>query len=214
MKKKILSLGLATIVLASTVACSDPSEKQDAKLQENKQEVDSKYKAHSGNLIELSSEDASIYITINDEKQESDYDIIKFNVSDDTYILDDKTQDFIDVKELKEGMAVEALYKKDSPMTRSIPPMTNAKSVIIRNEDESNKLGIKIDTFDKDFISSDNFLQLNITKDTVIVDESGKELEKEDMLNKESIVFYGPAMTMSIPGQSKAVKIIVLEISN
>lgn len=230
MKKKILSLGLVTIVLASTVACSDQTKtvdeednnmnvtqedkktenkEQDTKVQTDEQEIDSKYQAHRGNISEISQEDGTFYVTVDNENKEEGYGTIKFNVSDETQVLDDKTRDFMDTKELKEGSTVEAFYEQDSPMTRSIPPMTNAKAIIMR-ENTENQLGIKIDTFDSDFISSDNSLQLNITKDTKIVDKEGKELTKEDVVDKESIVFYGPAMTMSIPGQSNAVKIIVL----
>ena len=231
MKKKILSLGLVTIVLASTVACSDQTKtvdeednnmnvtqedkktenkEQDTKVQTDEQEIDSKYQAHIGNISEISQEDGTFYVTVDNENKEEGYETIKFNVSDETQVLDDKTLDFIDAKDLKEGSTVEAFYEKNSPMTRSIPPMTNAKAIVVREQSKSDQLGIKIDTFDKDFISSDNFLQLNITQDTEIVDKEGRELIKEDLVDKESIVFYGPAMTMSIPGQSNAVKIIVL----
>lgn len=49
-----------------------------------------------------------------------------------------------------------------------------------------------------------------IDDETSIVDLDGKELTKEDIVGKEVLVFYGPAETLSILGQSNARKIIVL----
>lgn len=225
MKKKILSLGLATIVLISTVACTNQTQKvdkedNDMKKIENQntnqpvkeeQEIDSKYISYIGNISEISKEDASIYITVDSKNKENMHEKIKFIVSEETFVLSDKTLDFIEIEMLKEGMTIEAFYSKDAPMTRSIPPMTNATSIVLRESSEENKLGIKIDSFNKDLISSDNTLELSITDKTVIVDREGKKLIKEDILDQEVIVFFGPIMTLSMPGQSEAVKIILLE---
>ena len=232
MKKKILGLGLATIILTSTVACTDQTqnvgnEDNDMKTieEQNKgdnnkdeqdtveKEMDSKYVIYSGNISEFSKEDKSVYVTVDTNKKEDTYEKIRFNVSGETLVLSDKTQDAIDVKTLKEGMTVEVFFPKDAPMTRSIPPMTNATAIVLRESGEESKFGVKIDTFNKELVSSDNSLQLKTTEETVIVDRDGKKLSKEDIVDKEVLVFFGPIMTMSMPGQSEAVKIILLETS-
>ena len=93
-------------------------------------------------------------------------------------------------------------------MTKSIPPIVNARALVIRQEESS--LGIKVSEFNKDLISKDNTLEIKINKDTSIVDLQGNILSQEEIIDKEVLVLYGPAVTLSIPGQSEARKIILL----
>lgn len=227
MKKRILSLSLASTLLISTVALAGGT-KDLKSIAEDKiileieeqdtatTETEFKYMNHKGKITEVNNEDGFVSIIV-DEKdtlasnEASTMSTIKFNISEDTVIVSDKTQDFIKADKLVVGSVVEVSYGKDSPMTMSIPPMTNAGVVVLKEaKEDASQLGVKVEKFNKDNISSDNFLKYNLTKDTVIVDKKGEKLKEEDLADKDLVVFYGPAMTKSIPAQSNAVKIIAL----
>lgn len=168
---------------------------------------DSKYINYGGSVSEAN--DSEEYqITVNGDAEEEEYEKISFNLTDETLIVDDKIQEIKDITSVKEGDKVEVIYGKDSPMTKSIPPIVNARALVIRQEESS--LGIKVSEFNKDLISKDNTLEIKINKDTSIVDLQGNILSQEEIIDKEVLVLYGPAVTLSIPGQSEARKIILL----
>lgn len=173
-------------------------------------EAQSNYKNYKGKVIEVTKGTEGSTVTVKSEDKDSNFETIKFNLSKEAFVLTDNTLGEIEIEKIVEGMTVEVFYDKDAPMTKSLPPITNAKVLVVRESEEQKYLGVKVDRFNEELISIDNFLKLNITEDTVIVDKDGKKLSKEDLYNKDLIVFYGPAMTMSIPAQSNAVKIIVV----
>ncbi len=241
MKKKVLSLGLASVVLLGMIGCTDNSEKdkdltspgsenventdkaEDIEKDDinvsDESEEESNYINHKGKITEVNNEDGVMSIVVdekeplNDSEKAPSSSAIKFNLADDIVILDSETQEPMKADTLKEGMVVEVAYDKDSAMTKSLPPMTNASVVLVRTvaEQEGKGLGVKVDRFDKDQISIDNSLKYNITEETVIVDRAGEKLTKEDLADKDLVVFYGPEATASIPAQSNAVKIIALD---
>lgn len=216
MKKKIISIGLSTSILMGGMAFAAEVENIELKnndsavLISQKAEHESNYINYSGKIKSIDKADGILAITVESSVEGHSFKEIVFNISDDTIILSDKTKDYIKSDSLKEGETVELFYGKDAPMTKSLPPMTNAKVLVVRESEEKLPLGVKVDTFNEDLISIDNFLKLNITEDTVIVDKDGKNLSKEDLQNRDLIAFYGPAMTMSIPAQSNAVKVIAI----
>lgn len=60
-----------------------------------------------------------------------------------------------------------------------------------------------------EYVDSQNFLAINVSEDTEIVDIEGNELTKDDIANKHLMVFYS-TMTMSIPAITNPSKVIVL----
>ncbi|WP_053956800.1 copper amine oxidase N-terminal domain-containing protein [Inediibacterium massiliense] len=117
-------------------------------------------------------------------------------VSEDTYIVDDK--------KIEVGATITGFYKANAPMIMIYPPQYNAE-VIVVNDQEQN---LKVDEFDKDLISADYSLKLNISKDTKIITQDEKEFTG-DLQNRKLIVFYDIS-TRSIPAQTTPTKIIVL----
>lgn len=204
MNKKIISLGLASVFLVGNIGfTADTYDKEVvSEIQEESENI-----THSGKISEIIEGDKNVSIIVEGPSSSA----INFNISKETVVLSDRTQSFIDKEKLKKGDTVEVSYKSDQAMTRSIPPMTNANVVIVKElREEKEEISIKIDTFNEDLVSSDNFLKFNVTEDTLIEDTKGNRLDEEDLYNKELVVFYGPTMTMSIPAQSNAVKVIVL----
>jgi hypothetical protein len=67
---------------------------------------------------------------------------------------------------------------------------------------------VKYDVFDKDLISSDKSLKLNISDKTEIISQDGKAFEGE-LANRKLVVLYGVS-SKSIPAQTNPSKVIVL----
>ena len=60
-----------------------------------------------------------------------------------------------------------------------------------------------------EYVDTQNFLAINVSEDTEIVDVDGNELTKDDIADNYLMVFYS-TMTMSIPAITNPSKIIVL----
>lgn len=227
--KKIIGLGLATSsLLVSVAGCTnDTSDTKNKEVEDVEQPQtdkkdtkntdpdsvpvveDSKYINYRGTVSEVNV-GKERQVIVDGEGEGTEFKNISFNISDDTVVVSDKTEDIIDIEKIKKGDNVEVTYDKDAPMTKSLPPITNAKSIALREAEGENKLGVKVSKFNEDLISEDNQLQLKINDDTSIVDRDGKELTKEDIVGKEIVAFYGPTETLSLPGQSTVKKIILL----
>lgn len=221
MKKQIISLGLASTLLLSTVAFANPENEKVAISENTDNEVvrnfkdtqkDSSYLHEAGKITEVNREKGRLSILIEPlESTTEGIGPVKLNITEQTVLLGNDTADYINDSELVEGAIVDGFFSKDAPMTRSLPPMVNADVVVLRRINQDGNLPVvKVDTFDEELISIDNFLKVNITKDTKIVDRKGNLLNEKDIYNRDLIVFYGPAITMSIPALSNATKIIRL----
>jgi len=117
-------------------------------------------------------------------------------ISKDTYIVDGA--------EISVGSTVTGFYKANAPMIMIYPAQYNAKVVAVENKDQN----LKVDIFNKDLISSDNLLKLNISDDTDIISQDGQPFEGE-LINRKLVVTYDIS-TRSIPAQTNPIKIVVL----
>ncbi len=119
-----------------------------------------------------------------------------FIISNDTYIINNA--------EITKGSTVIGFYDANRPMIMIYPPRYSVDVVGIVNEGEN----IKVDRFDKNLISSDGMLKLNLAKETEIILQDGASFEGE-LANKKLVVIYGPS-TKSIPAQATPTKVVVL----
>lgn len=117
-------------------------------------------------------------------------------VNANTYILDNE--------EISVGSTITGYYNANAPMIMIYPPQYSTEVVAVEREDRN----VKVDLFDKDHVSSDNSLKLNISEDTVIVSENGEAFTGE-LADRKLVVVYGPS-TRSIPAQTTPEKIVVL----
>lgn len=118
-------------------------------------------------------------------------------VTSGTYILEGE--------EIGIGSKISGYYYANAPMIMIYPPQYSTEVVVVEREDRN----VKVDLFDKDFVSSDNWLKLNISEDTVIVSENGEAFTGE-LADRKLVVVYGPS-TRSIPAQTTPEKIVVLD---
>ena len=87
-----------------------------------------------------------------------------------------------------------------------------AEYVVIK--DSEVEMGVSVDYFTVsetlgEYVDTQNFLAINISEDTEIVDVEGNELTSDDIADKYLMVFYDK-MTMSIPAIANPSKVIVL----
>ncbi|WP_207653574.1 hypothetical protein [Clostridium peptidivorans] len=117
-------------------------------------------------------------------------------ISKDTYIVDNE--------KIEVGSVITWFYDANKPMLMIYPPQYNAEVVVINNKGQN----VKVDRFDKNLVSYDKSLKLNISEDTEVILQNGKPF-KGELKNRKLIVMYGPS-TRSIPAQTTPTKIIVL----
>lgn len=133
------------------------------------------------------------YITI----ESNDGSVSNLVITKSTYIVDNV--------EIAKGTIITGYYDKNAPMIMIYPPQYTTEVVVVENNEQN----IKVDTFDKELISSDGFIKLNIGEDTQIISQNGKKY-KGSIFDKKLVVFYSWT-TKSIPAQTTPTKIVVLD---
>lgn len=135
---------------------------------------------------------------VTSENPQNGFEEMRFTISEETVIMQKNK------KGLVAGDKVSVVYNSNQPMTMSLPPLTSAKVVFTEVESFA-----KTSVFDKEFLSADKDLKLNISDETVIVDLENNKVKKEDIIGKDVVVFYS-ITTRSIPAQTNPEKIVVL----
>ncbi|WP_353095095.1 stalk domain-containing protein [Tissierella praeacuta] len=215
--KKYIVLSLATCISLSPfvasandnldgekiIPISAPLEKIDeAKVEE--------YIKFEGKIVGINKDGKNTSILVKNDESDP-YNGMLFHINDEVILLNDKDKDFIDKDSLKEGMKVSAYYSKNTIMTMSIPPQLTPDLIVIGESEEP--VFTHVSKFDKELVSSDGMLKINPSENTVIVGKDGNKIEKEDIVDKDLIVFY-TISTKSIPAQTTPEKIIVMEKDN
>lgn len=101
------------------------------------------------------------------------------------------------------GDAVIAFFDADAPVAAIQPPRLNALAVAKSRPERS----VKADTFNRQLISSDGQLRLNLAPCTKILLKNGQPF-LGNPADRSLIVFYGPT-TKSVPAITVPEKIIV-----
>ncbi|MFV0344144.1 MAG: hypothetical protein ACK5JH_14875 [Anaerocolumna sp.] len=127
--------------------------------------------------------------------QDRDNNIINFIVTPSTY--------FIDHKMANEGDYVTGFYDSNAPTPLIFPPQFRALVMAVNMDDEN----VAVDYFNRQLISSDGMLKLNLGPSTLITLENGQRFYQNPG-NHLLYVVYGPS-TRSIPAQTTPRKIIV-----
>ncbi|WP_032122108.1 hypothetical protein [Clostridium amazonitimonense] len=111
---------------------------------------------------------------------------------------------FVDHVTVKVGDTVTGFFDASAPVPLIFPPQLQA-IVMTRNTQNQN---VKVDYFNRQLVSSDGMLKLNIASSTKIVLENNQSFTG-NLENRNLIVIYG-ATTKSIPAQTTPYKIIVM----
>lgn len=200
--KKITAIALSAAVLSMSTftAFADMiNENLDVNTKDpvnEENELKSRFMSYKGVIKEVSDYhrgDGAKMVAIEDEKGLPANIII----TEDTYV--------INTDKLAEGETLTVFYDALRPMILIYPPQISAEVAVVGEID----LNIKVDLFDKDLVSADNFLKLNISEETEIISEDGSKFEGQ-LYNRKLVVLYGVS-TRSIPAQTNPTKIVVLD---
>lgn len=189
--KKALALSLAAIIMASPLAAGAEKLdiKDDGEIQATIEEVKGNYRSFSGKIKNVSIEDGKGSILVKGE----DEDLV-FHINEDVLVTDMRKTKENKMMHLKEGAKITAFYGKNTPVALSLPAQLTPEVIVVENEEG---LTAKVDNFDKDLISSDNQLKLNVE-------------DAEEYASKKLLVIYGPS-TKSIPAQTTPEIIFILD---
>ncbi len=133
-----------------------------------------------------------LMIAVRDENR----GVTNFVVDNDTY--------FIDNVAVVKGDRIMAFYDSSLPVPLIYPPQYRAVAVAKQMRGRS----VKVDSFDKDFVSSDGGLKLNIAPSTRIVMRNN-QYYLCDIAGKNAAVVYS-VTTKSYPAVTTPSEIIVL----
>lgn len=165
------------------------------------------YIEFTGKITKIDKEDGRFSILAENDLENA-MDKLVAHLSGDVVLLDEETMDFISMEDLQEGMEVSIYYEKDTMMMLSYPGQLSPNVVVVKSENKD--VNIKIDKFDKELVSDDNGLKLNLNDQVELVDLKGNKIEKEDLANKDLVVFY-TVSTRSIPAQTTPQKVVAIK---
>lgn len=211
--KKGIALSLATCIALSPIAVMAENEEiipisaPISAIDEDEVMV-REYIEFRGKIEEIQNEDGQFSIVVKNDTKEG-FDAIIANVSNDVIILDEKDMEFADKAELKEGVMVSIFYHKNTIMTRSIPPILGPDAIVIDNTDENFMISVMVSKFDKELLNAEKDMIIRPSDETIIVDKDGNKVDKDDLENRDLIVFYDIVLT-SYPGQTSPKKIVVM----
>lgn len=122
--------------------------------------------------------------------------IVNFVVEPSTY--------FVDHEMVVVGDPVTGFYDANVPVPLIYPPQYRAIVMVLDTPYQN----VKVDFFNRQLLSSDGSLKLNISANTRILLENGQMFNRNPA-NRNLIVVYG-ATTRSIPAQTTPSQIIVM----
>lgn len=122
--------------------------------------------------------------------------VVNFVIEPGTY--------FVDHVLVKVGDIVTGYYDADAPTPFIYPPQYRA---IVMAKEKSRQF-VKVDHFNRQLVSSDGTLKLNLTRSTPILLENGQSFSGRPE-NRELVVVYSNT-TRSMPAQTTPHKVIVL----
>lgn len=118
------------------------------------------------------------------------------------FVIDSRTL-IIDSRQLRIGMRVTAFYDSSLPVPLIFPPQYRAQMIAVPGRSEQ----VMLNFFNRNLVSVDRSLQLNIADHTMIQTVNGQRFDC-NLGNQELLVYYS-ATTRSIPPQTTPSRIIV-----
>lgn len=211
--KKLISTVLVSTILLSGVSAmaADNSEQQLIANKASAQIVPANYTGLVKEVISSSSKITAIII----EEDDTQKTLQRFNIANNTAIIDNNTGVATDLKNLKKEDKIGIIASPFS--TRSIPPQSSTYVVLTNIENSSTAKLLRIEDITKkedgtfSLIDDAKMYKVAIDKDTVLLPYRTKQIVKPESLNKNDFVLvWADFMTMSIPAQMTAKKLVLL----
>jgi hypothetical protein len=203
--KKIGTIALAALLTGSMVGgYTAHAQEEQPQVISAKVEDATNYMNFTGVIKEIEKGNNEIRVTL----ENKDEMIMILRITDESLLFNSGTTKSIKKTDLKKGATVEAYYDKNKPMILIYPAQVTPEIVILKDKDVFGE--VKIAKFDKDYLSLDGELKLNLSKDTILLNQQGKEIKEKGLQGKELAVFYH-ATTRSLPPQTSPSKVIALD---
>ena len=163
--------------------------------------VKSSFHSFSGTIKEINS------LNISEDKPEEGMSFILVEDKDggQANFFTNQLTYFITDDELEVGAEFMGFYDAGKPMLMIYPPQYTAVAVAVNLPANQS---VKTDRFDKEFLSYDETLKLNISDETEIVLPDGEKYDGE-IADRKLVVIYS-VVTNSMPAQTAPVRVIVL----
>lgn len=208
--KKGLALSIAAaITLTPAVSVAEDSSivpiSAPVIVDEVGQEKEADYIEFLGKITEVRNNGENTEILVANDNNEG-LNELRVNLGD-SLLLSDKTMDLVSKDLLREDVEVSVFYHKNTPMALSLPPMLTPDVIIIREREEHTS--VMVSKFDNELLNEKEDLYLLVSEKTNIVDYEGNKMTKEDMENRDLIVFYSIVLE-SYPAQTHPEKVIIL----
>lgn len=211
---KKLALGAATALLSVTMLATPVLAEvggtitKDAGAQTS--QSDSNQTQQEGNYMTFTNEVTSF------SKTEDGYTIgiggmedgVIFHTQGVKFVLDQATNQFVSLDDIKKGMTITGVVPANSPMTLSLPPQTGSAIGFIINSETGS---MDKDIYNEDLVNSKNTLQITSLEGTKLIAANGNKmaLTAEDLKGAELLVLY-TVSTKSIPAQTTPETVILL----
>ncbi|MEK5068946.1 stalk domain-containing protein [Sporosarcina sp. FSL K6-1508] len=203
--KKFGTVALAALLTGSMVGgYTAHAQEEQPQVISAKEEDTTNYVNFTGIIKEIEKGDKEILVTL----ENKDEMIMILRITDESLLFNSGTTKSIGKTDLKKGAVVEAYYDKNKPMILIYPAQVTPEIVVMKNDDVFGE--VKIAKFDKDYLSLDGKLKLNLSEETVLLNQQGKVIKEKGLEGKELAVFYD-ATTRSLPPQTSPSKVIALD---
>ena len=197
--KKILSMAVAASLI-STISASVFANVVNhgpfnSEVREQREEK-TLFQSFSGTIKEVvpfSEEDGKYFVLVEDKDGEQ----VKFYVSEDTYKVTDN--------KIEAGAEAVGFYDTQKPVVYSYPPQYTAVAFAVNLPKAQ---AVKVDRFDKNQLSFNKDLKLNVSDKTEVVLQNDEKFEG-DLTDRKLLVVYS-VVTNSMPAQTAPQKVVVL----
>lgn len=109
--------------------------------------------------------------------------------------------------ELKEGMNITAFVDTNNIMLMIYPPRYSPDVVIVQTDQNGT---VELQQFDENLLNKKKDLKIFVNDQTIIENLAGVKKSKEDIINKDVLIFYEFVLE-SYPGQTGPKKIVILD---
>ena len=215
LNKRGMALSLAVVIAISPIVVKAEYDESISYMPISAPIVDvdrvmySEFTEFRGKVDEIQNENGQFSIIVTNSIIEGGLNALKAYINEDVILLSDKDMNYADKGDIKVGMEVVIFFHKDTVMAMSYPPMLGPDVVIINENDEYQQ--VMVSKFDKDFLNAEKDMYIHPSEDTVIIDSDGNEVDKDEIVNRDLIVFYDIVLE-SYPAQTTPEKIIVMPI--
>jgi hypothetical protein len=201
-----VGLSLAMVLSGGMVAFANEGDEVEAvPISAPIEEQEFEYIRFDGVVDGIEEDDDSFRILVKKDTDEG-LDALYAYIHEDMLLLSEKNMDEASRDDIEVGMEVSVIYHKSTVMALSYPPLLGPDVVVLHDGAEHSTY---VEYFDDELLSADGSLVLNISDETEIVDFEGNALTKEDLYEKDLVIFYSIVMT-SHPGQTTPHKVIVM----